>query len=32
MTPEMTMKNMGLIASPGMEETEKVIVDIMQRK
>ena len=27
-TPEETMKNMGLIASPGMVETEKTIVDI----
>lgn len=31
-TPEETMKNMGKIASPGMEETEKVIVDIFQEK
>lgn len=32
LTPELTMKNMGMIASPGMEETEKVIVGIMQKK
>ena len=31
-TPEETMRNMGLIASPGMTQTEKVIVDIMQHK
>lgn len=31
-TPEETMKNMGLIASPGMVETEKTIVDIMSYK
>lgn len=31
-TPEKTMENMGAIASPGMVETEKVIVDIMQKK
>jgi len=31
-TPEDTMRNMGLIASPGMIETEKVIVDIMRGK
>lgn len=31
-TPESTMRNMGLIASPGMIETEKVIVDIMKNK
>lgn len=31
-TPEDTMKNMGLIASPGMVETERVIVEIMQNK
>lgn len=31
-TPEETMKNMGLIASPGMVETERVIVEIMQNK
>lgn len=31
-TPEETMKNMGLIASPGMTGTEKVIVEIMQEK
>ena len=32
MTPEDTMKNMGLIASPGMTATEKTIVEIMQNK
>jgi len=32
MTPEETMKNMGLVAVPGMTETEKVIVGIMQKK
>ena len=31
-TPEQTMKNMGLIASPGMVGTEKTIVDILQTK
>lgn len=31
-TPEDTMRNMGLIASPGMVGTEKVIVDIMEQK
>ena len=31
-TPEETMRNMGLIASPGMEETEKTIVEIMENK
>ena len=32
MTPEETMHNMGLIASPGMVETEGVIVGIMREK
>ncbi len=32
MTPEETMKNMGLIASPGMHETEKVILEIFENK
>ena len=31
-TPEKTMRNMGKIASPGMIETEKVIVDIFKDK
>ncbi|MEG0590487.1 MAG: L-serine ammonia-lyase, iron-sulfur-dependent, subunit alpha [Lachnospiraceae bacterium] len=31
-TPEDTMKHMGMIASPGMVETEKTIVDIMSQK
>lgn len=31
-TPEDTMRHMGLIASPGMVGTEKVIVDIMRDK
>ena len=31
-TPEETMRNMGLIASPGMVETEKTIVDILNHK
>ena len=31
-SPEDTMRNMGLIASPGMVETERVIVDIMKNK
>ena len=31
-TPEDTMRNMGLIASPGMVGTEKTIVDILQTK
>ncbi|MGN9166175.1 L-cysteine desulfidase family protein [Tissierellaceae bacterium HCP3S3_D8] len=30
--PEITMKNMGLIASPGMIDTEKVIVEIFESK
>lgn len=29
-TPEDTMRNMGRIASPGMTETEKIIVEIMR--
>ena len=31
-TPEETMKNMGRIASPGMERTEEEIVRIMLQK
>lgn len=31
-TPEETMRHIGLIASPGMEETERTILNIMQRK
>ncbi len=31
-TPEETMHNMGLIASPGMTGTEKIIVDILDGK
>ena len=31
-TPEETMRNIGLIASPGMTQTEKTIVDIQQSK
>ena len=31
-TPEETMRNMGLIASPGMVGTEKTIVDILNDK
>lgn len=31
-TPEETMQNMGLIASPGMAGTEKTIVDIFEHK
>ena len=31
-TPEETMRNMGLIASPGMVKTEGTIVDIMRNK
>lgn len=31
-TPEETMKNMGYIASPGMEQTEEAILDIMRNK
>ena len=31
-SPEETMRNMGLIASPGMEKTEEVIVEIQRRK
>lgn len=31
-TPEETMKNMGYIASPGMVQTEKAILEIMQEK
>ena len=29
---EATMRHMGLIASPGMVQTEKTIVEIMERK
>ena len=32
MTPEDTMRNMGLIASPGMVQTEKTIVEIFENK
>lgn len=32
LTPEATMRNMGLIASPGMVETEKTIVEIVGNK
>ncbi len=32
LTPEDTMRNMGLIASPGMTGTEKTIVEIFDRK
>jgi len=31
-TPEETFRQMGLIASPGMEATEKTIVEIMEKK
>lgn len=31
-TPEGTMRNIGLIASPGMTGTEQVILEIMQKK
>lgn len=31
-TPEQTMRHMGMIASPGMVETEKTIVEIMKEK
>ena len=31
-TPEETMRNIGLIASPGMVQTEKVIVEIQESK
>ena len=31
-TPEKTMRNMGLIASPGMVKTEETILDIMKSK
>ena len=31
-SPEDTMKNMGLIAYPGMKETEKTILDIFEEK
>ena len=31
-TPEETMRNMGLIASPGMVGTEKTIVEIFEDK
>ena len=31
-TPEETMRNMGLIASPGMVGTEKTIVEILEEK
>jgi len=29
---EKTMQNLGLIADPGMTETERVIIEIMQGK
>ena len=32
LTPEDTMRNMGLIASPGMIQTEKTILDILESK
>ena len=32
MTAEDTMRHMGLIASPGMVQTEKTIVEIMEQK
>jgi L-cysteine desulfidase len=31
-TPEDTMRHMGLIASPGMSETERTVVEIMENK
>lgn len=31
-TAEDTLRNMGLIASPGMVETEKTIIDILKKK
>ena len=31
-TPEKTMQNIGYISSPGMKDTEKYILDIMQNK
>ena len=31
-SPEKTMQNLGLIADPGMAETERVILEIMQSK
>ena len=31
-TPELTMKNMGYIASPGMTGTEKAMVEILEEK
>lgn len=31
-TPEETMRNIGLVASPGMAQTEKTIVDIQMKK
>ena len=31
-TPEETMRNMGLIASPGMIGTEKTILEIFENK
>ena len=31
-TPEATMRNMGRIASPGMERTEETILEIQQEK
>ena len=31
-TPEDTMRHMGMIASPGMVQTEKTIVEIMEQK
>jgi L-cysteine desulfidase len=31
-TPEETMRNMGLIASPGIVKTEETIVEVMRNK
>ena len=31
-TPELTMKNMGYIASPGMTGTEKAMAEILEEK
>lgn len=31
-TPEETMRNMGKIAPPGMVDTEKTILDILEEK